>query len=172
MIKKRIKKGCDYCLDLARKYRRELLRGLVFSGLAGAAGLFALFGPPHLIGLTETPEFCGLCHSMKPQHAAWSHSAHRTARCIDCHLPNDNKVNHYFWKSIDGNKDVFYEFSGLREHDEIRLSKHGHKVLQANCIRCHEGFVEHIDGKRACIDCHRTIGHKMQGTLMTRETLK
>lgn len=91
---------------------------------------------------------------MKPQHSAWEHSAHRSARCIDCHLPNDNAASHYFWKSIDGNKDVFYEFSGLREHDEIELSAHGRRVLQANCIRCHEGMVSRIDNKRACIHCH------------------
>lgn len=158
--------------EFALKRRETLLKAGIYSGAAGLAALTLLFGPPHLIELTETPEFCGLCHSMTPQHSAWQHSAHRSARCIDCHLPNDNAVNHYFWKSIDGNKDVFYEFSGLREHDEIRLSEHGHRVLQANCIRCHEGMVSQIDNKRACIDCHRTVGHKLQGALMTREDVK
>jgi len=146
-----------------------LLKTGIYAGAAGAAALFLFFGPPHLIEATETPQFCGLCHSMKPQHEAWAHSAHRSARCIDCHLPNDNAVNHYVWKTIDGNKDVFYEFSGLREHDEIKLSAHGHKVLQGNCIRCHEDTVAHIDNKRACIDCHRTAGHKRQGMTRVRE---
>ncbi|HAT73059.1 MAG TPA: cytochrome c nitrite reductase small subunit [Elusimicrobia bacterium] len=154
------------------KRRAALIKAAALCGAAGLAALFLLFGPPHMIGLTETPEFCGLCHSMKPQHAAWEHSAHRQARCIDCHLPNDNAANHYLWKTIDGNKDVFYEFSGLREHDEIALSAHGHRVLQANCIRCHEGLTAEMDGKRACIDCHRTVGHKRQGTLNVREDKK
>lgn len=153
----------------ALKRQSLLLKAGIYAGAAGAAVLFLVFGPPHLIGVTETPKFCGLCHSMKPQHSAWEHSAHRSARCIDCHLPNDNAVNHYVWKTIDGNKDVFYEFSGLREHDEIKLSPHGHKVLQANCIRCHESTVAHIDQKRACIDCHRTAGHKRQGMTRVRE---
>lgn len=165
-----------YLKELKLKFKEELLRrralllkaGL-YAGAAGAAVLFLVFGPPHLIGVTETPKFCGLCHSMKPQHSAWEHSAHRSARCIDCHLPNDNAVNHYVWKTIDGNKDVFYEFSGLREHDEIKLSAHGHRVLQGNCIRCHEDTVAHIDNKRACIDCHRTAGHKRQGMTRVRE---
>lgn len=125
-----------------------------------------------MIELTETPKFCGLCHSMEPQHTAWEHSAHRQARCIDCHLPNNNAANHYLWKTIDGNKDVFYEFSGLREHDEIALSPHGHRVLQANCIRCHEGLTAEMDEKRACIDCHRTVGHKRQGIQNIREDKK
>jgi cytochrome c nitrite reductase small subunit len=155
--------------DEALKRQDLLLKTGIYAGAAGAAALFLFFGPPHLIEATETPKFCGLCHSMKPQHEAWAHSAHRSARCIDCHLPNDNAVNHYVWKTIDGNKDVFYEFSGLREHDEIKLSAHGHKVLQANCIRCHEDTVAHIDNKRACIDCHRTAGHKRQGMTRIRE---
>lgn len=165
-----------YLKELKLKFKEELLRRRalllkagIYSGAAGAAVLFLVFGPPHLIGVTETPKFCGLCHSMKPQHSAWEHSAHRSARCIDCHLPNDNAVNHYVWKTIDGNKDVFYEFSGLREHDEIKLSAHGHRVLQGNCIRCHESTVAHIDNKRACIDCHRTAGHKRQGMTRVRE---
>jgi len=154
---------------LAARHEPLLVKTAVYGGAAGFALLVLLFGPPHLIERTETPQFCGLCHSMKPQHADWAHSAHRSARCIDCHLPNDNAVNHYVWKTIDGNRDVFYEFSGLREHDEIKLSAHGHKVLQANCIRCHESTVAHIDNKRACIDCHRTAGHKRQGMTRVRE---
>jgi cytochrome c nitrite reductase small subunit len=149
--------------------KAALIKAAAAAVAAGCGVFFLLFGPPHLIELTETPKFCGSCHSMDPQHTAWEHSAHRQARCIDCHLPNDNPANHYFWKTIDGNKDVFYEFSGLREHDEIKLSPHGHRVLQANCIRCHEGMVTHVDKKRACIDCHRTVGHKRQGMLAVRE---
>jgi len=155
-------------LAFAAAHKTALVKAALGAGAAGLWTLFLLFGPPHLIELTETPKFCGSCHSMDPQHTAWEHSAHRQARCIDCHLPNDNPANHYFWKSIDGNKDVFYEFSGLREHDEIKLSPHGHKVLQGNCIRCHEGMVTHVDKDRACIDCHRTVGHKRQGVLAVR----
>lgn len=168
MIRDRIRRGWERSRDTARgrrRWRRLLLGGAV----AGAAGFFLLFGPPDLMGRTETPDFCALCHSMRPQHAAWSRSAHRTARCIDCHLPNDHVVHHYVRKALDGNKDVFYEFSGLREYDDIRLSVRGRNTLQANCIRCHEGLVAHIDTRRACIDCHRAIGHRRQGVLATRE---
>lgn len=164
-----IKKSLLFLKDLAARRQGLLVSAAIYGGAAGFAALVLFFGPPKLIERTETPKFCGLCHSMEPQHAAWEHSAHRAARCIDCHLPNDNAADHYFWKTIDGNKDVFYEFSGLREYDEIRLSGHGRRVLQANCIRCHEALVTHIDKKRACIDCHRTVGHKLQGTLRTRE---
>lgn len=153
---------------LARRHEALLARLAVFGGAAGLAVLFLLFGPPHLIVATETPAFCGMCHSMKGQHRDWSHSGHRAAKCIDCHLPNSNPVSHYFWKAIDGNKDVFYEFTGLREHDEIKLSKHAWSVLRENCERCHAAAADRMDPRRACTDCHRAAGHKAQGMYETR----
>jgi cytochrome c nitrite reductase small subunit len=164
-----LKDAAEKIKTLLLEHREPLVKAAVYSGAAGCAALALLFGPTRMVELTESPEFCGLCHSMDPHSATWRHSMHRSARCIDCHLPNDNFANHYFWKAIDGNKDVFYEFSGLREHDEIELSAHGHRVLQANCIRCHGGMVEHINKKRACVDCHRAAGHKAQGLPQTRE---
>lgn len=155
----------------ARKHEWPIFRLAVLAGAAGAAALFLLFGPPHLIILTETPAFCAICHE-KPQYYDWEHSVHRRAKCIDCHLPNGNPVSHYFWKGVDGNKDVFYEFTGLTEHDEIRLSAHGRRVLQANCLRCHGEMVSRIGTERACTDCHRRAGHKGQARTATTEELK
>lgn len=166
------KKHIDRAGAWLKKNKKRLLRLGLYAGVAGFAALFALFGPPHLIGLTETPEFCGSCHSMRGQHKDWLHSAHRQKRCIDCHLPNDNAVNHYLWKSIDGNKDVFYEFTGLREHDEVRLSPHAKRVLQGNCLRCHGEMVSRIGTDRSCTDCHRRTGHMGQARPVTTEELR
>lgn len=120
------------------------------------AGLFV----PKIVRYSESPEFCVKCHSMKDQYDSWNHSLHKNLKCIDCHLPNDNFVNHYVWKGIDGTKDLVSETLGLKEWWEIHLSEHGKKVLQSNCVRCHEGLLAHMDKKRNCIDCHRTITHK------------
>lgn len=114
-----------------------------------------------LIKFTEEPEFCGKCHSMAEQYKNWSHTAHKKIKCVDCHLPNDNIINHYVWKGIDGIKDVISETFSLKEDYEIHLSEHGKKVLQQNCIRCHSEIVSHIDTKRNCFECHRNISHKM-----------
>lgn len=115
---------------------------------------------PGLIEYSESPAFCGVCHSMKGQKEDWEKSRHRGIKCIDCHLPNDNLPEHFLWKGIDGTKDVLSQVMGLKEEDEIRLSEHGKKVLQRNCIRCHKDIVSHIDNKRSCVDCHRGIHHK------------
>ncbi len=115
---------------------------------------------PRVIEYSESPKFCASCHSMKSQHLTWSNSRHRTLKCVDCHLPNDNIPEHFLWKGIDGTKDVISQTLGLKEEDEIVLSPHGKKVLQRNCIRCHNDIVSHVDSKRNCIDCHRSLTHK------------
>ena len=155
---------------LVLKHRRRLLQAGAAGGVLAAAGTFALFGPPRMIELTESPEFCGLCHAS--QNGDWLHSAHRGEKCIDCHLPNDNFADHYAWKSIDGGKDLFFHFSGLGDGNDTELTAHGKKVLQANCIRCHTGMVSHINNKRSCIDCHRTLSHRRTAFTLTHEEMK
>ena len=87
--------------------------------LAAAGGFFVMFGPPKLMAKTESPDFCASCHVMESQFEAWFHTgAHRSIKCIDCHLPHENIGAYYIWKSIDGMKDavVFYSGSGARNH--------------------------------------------------------
>jgi len=112
------------------------------------------------IEYSESPEFCAKCHTMDMQYKTWSYSSHRTLRCVDCHLPNDNLANHFLWKVIDGTRDLVSQILNLKEEDQIFLSKHGKKVLQKNCIRCHKDIVSHINQKRSCIDCHINIKHR------------
>jgi len=139
---------------------------LVVLVLGAAGGLFMSFGPPQLLAKSETPEFCASCHVMEAQYEAWFHEgAHRRKLCVDCHLPHGNLATYYTWKSIDGMKDVAVFYSG-RAPDDIRISAHGEKVLQSNCIRCHENAVENIDNERKCWDCHRRLSHKRSGNIM------
>ncbi|WP_330217060.1 cytochrome c nitrite reductase small subunit [Geobacter pickeringii] len=141
--------------------------------MAATAGVlaltaFLLVGPPRLLAKSESPEFCASCHVMGDQYAAWSHAgAHRRLKCVDCHLPNGNPVVHYVWKSIDGMKDVI-SFNTGHIPDPITLSGHGTKVLQANCIRCHEATVARMDTTRQCWGCHRQLRHKLTGIIATR----
>ncbi|HBA62209.1 MAG TPA: cytochrome c nitrite reductase small subunit [Elusimicrobia bacterium] len=149
------------------KHQWPLLQAAAVAGFFAAAGTFMMFGPPKMIELTETPEFCGLCHASQEQD--WLHSAHRGDKCIDCHLPNNNTANHYLWKSIDGGKDVFLQYSGIGDGNNTELTGHGKEVLQANCIRCHVDMVWRINNKRTCIDCHRPLGHRRTAVMVTRE---
>lgn len=144
----------------------RFFRTAVLLGVLGlAAGAFLNFGPPGLYAKSGTPEFCGSCHVMETEYEAWLHNGgHRRAKCIDCHLPNQNKVVHVTWKGIDGMWDVFQFYSG-RVPETIRLSQHGAGVLQENCKRCHEETVAMINEERNCWTCHRRLSHKLTGSL-------
>lgn len=149
--------------------KRRGLRIILLAGAAAlAAGAFLALGPPQLLAKSETPDFCASCHVMEAEYEAWFHQgAHRRKACVDCHLPNDNMPEHYVWKSIDGMKDLVL-FNAGRVPDDIRITEHGRKIVQANCIRCHENTVEMIDQERSCTDCHRRIMHKRSGGIETQ----
>lgn len=132
-----------------------------------AISLFLLVGPPQLLAKSSMPDFCVSCHVMESQYEAWFHTgAHRRIKCVDCHLPNENEGIHYIWKSIDGMKDALVFYSGSVP-DRITLSSHGEKVLQKNCVRCHEVTVSLMDSERKCWGCHRWISHTRGGNLET-----
>jgi cytochrome c nitrite reductase small subunit len=128
---------------------------------------FALFAGSDAKGTSSSSSFCARCHVMEAEYEAWMHSgAHRRKECVDCHLPNENQAVHYIWKAIDGAKDLLIFHSG-KISEQIRISSHGKKVLQSNCIRCHETTVMLMDQERRCWDCHRRITHLHTGITET-----
>jgi cytochrome c nitrite reductase small subunit len=121
--------------------------------------------------LSDNPATCVNCHVMATQYATWFHSRHRqVATCNDCHVPHDNKIRHYAFKASDGARHAFM-FTFRLEPQVIRIHAAGQRVVQENCIRCHDGTV-HVttlaevrgddvmaeDGLR-CWACHRETPH-------------
>lgn len=149
------------------KSRRTVLTLIIAGGCAILLLLFLAIGPPGLLAKSDHPDFCVSCHVMEFEYEAWAHAgAHRRSMCVDCHLPNANAGVHYVWKAIDGLKDVAFFYSGAVP-DHIELTSHGSKVLQENCIRCHEQTVMLINHDRNCWDCHRRIMHTRSGAMQT-----
>ncbi|HIJ91626.1 MAG: cytochrome c nitrite reductase small subunit [Desulfobulbaceae bacterium] len=149
------------------KGRRAWAIALVILVVGILAAIFLMLGPPRLLAKSETPDFCAGCHVMEAEYDAWAHAgAHRRKVCVDCHLPNQNMAAHYVWKSIDGMKDTLAFYSG-RVPERIEISAHGKEVVQANCIRCHESTVAHINKERLCWQCHRRIAHRGVGQIQT-----
>ncbi|MCP3177019.1 cytochrome c nitrite reductase small subunit [Desulfuromonas sp. KJ2020] len=147
--------------------KKNMMILLVVLVVAAGIGLFVLFGPPRVLAKSGEPDFCASCHVMEAEYVAWSYTgAHRTLKCVDCHLPNQNKFAHYVWKSIDGLKDAWFFYSG-RVSERIELTEHGGEVLQANCIRCHSGTVSMISTQAECWSCHRGTQHRLSGTIET-----
>ncbi len=121
--------------------------------------------------LSDDPQACVNCHIMTPQYVTWKHSSHaRVAHCNDCHVPHNNAVNKYFFKAKDG---LYHAsiFTLRAEPEVIRAKSASIKVIQNNCIRCHQeqvtdakmaGFVEDHHSKRTdrtCWECHREVPH-------------
>jgi len=147
--------------------KRVLISLIMGVLLVGVISAFLMLGPPALLAKSEQPDFCVQCHVMESEYQAWSHAgAHRRKKCVDCHLPNENAATHYVWKAIDGLKDVAFFYSG-HVPDQIELTSHGEKVLQRNCVRCHEMAVSMIDTERQCWSCHRRISHQRSGAMST-----
>lgn len=104
---------------------------------------------------------------MESQYEAWFNvGAHRTIRCVDCHLPHTNMPAYYTWKSISGMKDVMIFYSG-RTPERIDISERGKVFVRNNCIRCHAERVTMIDQDRNCWECHRFLQHNLAGVRLT-----
>lgn len=138
----------------------------VFIGIV----LFTLYISKAHSYLSDDPRACVNCHIMAPQYATWAHSSHREwANCNDCHIPQDNIFNKYYFKASDGLRHSTL-FALRKERQVIMILEAGAKVVQNNCIRCHEKQI--IDPKleasvamhrairedRRCVDCHREEG--------------
>ncbi len=143
-----------------------LLAAGVFTGLAF---LSMYLGKVHSY-LSDRPEACVNCHIMAPQYATWSHGSHREkAHCNDCHVPHNNVFNKYFFKANDGLRHSFL-FTLRKERQVITILPPGAKVVQNNCIRCHEqqlidpqleasvAMYREIREGRRCIECHKNEG--------------
>jgi cytochrome c nitrite reductase small subunit len=121
--------------------------------------------------LSDDPQACVNCHLMTPQYITWNHSAHReVAHCNDCHVPQDNVFNKYFFKAKDG---LYHStiFTLRAEPQVIKALGPSIAVIQSNCIRCHQdqvtdarmmGFVDDHHATRTdrtCWECHREVPH-------------
>jgi cytochrome c nitrite reductase small subunit len=152
-------------MSATMKSKWMILAGVLV--VAAAVGIFVSFGPPQLMAKTETPVFCSSCHVMESRFEAWFNvGAHRTIRCVDCHLPHENMSAYYVWKSIDGMKDAVVFYSG-RTPEAITISERGKNFVRNNCIRCHAERVAMIDQERNCWDCHRFLQHQLAGVRLT-----
>ncbi|HOP50079.1 MAG TPA: cytochrome c nitrite reductase small subunit [Ignavibacteriales bacterium] len=135
--------------------------------------------------LSDKPETCMNCHVMATAYNGYYHSAHRNvATCNDCHVPHDNIFNTYFFKAKDGLRHATI-FTLRAEPQVIRIKEDGKKVVQQNCLRCHENLI--VDAKLTtyhnskinenretfnCNHCHRDTPHGEVQNLASTSTSK
>ncbi len=134
-------------------------------GIAGGIGLFTLNYAKGLSYLSNNPKACMNCHIMTEEYDSWTKSSHhQAATCNACHIPHDLP-----WKYLEKGRNGWNHskaFTLQNFPEPIRISNRNLKILQANCIHCHEGMVSELVGHRGvnlsamrCTDCHRSVGH-------------
>lgn len=115
---------------------------------------------------TSEPDFCSLCHQVKPYVRAWKESPHKNVKCLYCHefrgalgkLHSKSRGVNYVYQYFTGQYTVFAQA----------------QIFEGNCIACHLGDYYNyrktvkldekhyslIKENKSCLECHRETGHK------------
>ncbi|MCE1229019.1 MAG: cytochrome c nitrite reductase small subunit [Firmicutes bacterium] len=158
-------------------HRRIVLVSLLASILVGVlvgSGMFTFVTAHGTSYLSNNPDVCVNCHVMREEYDGWRHGSHHAAAvCNDCHLPHDNVVHKFFVKASNG----YYHskaFTLMNFPDPIRIKPSNAKVLEDNCIRCHNTTIDEITAHGTlgvpsdptqkadlygCVRCHSSVGH-------------
>lgn len=144
----------------------------VLGGVIAGLGAYIVYVSRMHTYATDDPSACINCHIMTPYYQSWMHSSHGgQTNCNDCHVPQDNAFNKYFFKAVDG---LYHSavFTLKSEPQVIRAREASSNVIMNNCIRCHTqlntdfvntGMIEFTQTQtgegKACWDCHRSIPH-------------
>jgi cytochrome c nitrite reductase small subunit len=121
--------------------------------------------------LGNTPATCNNCHVMDNVYESWYHGSHKAwTTCNDCHTPHAF-IPKYYVKAMSGYHHVSAFMLG-NIPDAIRAKESSRKVVQENCIRCHESTIDNLDWQmgytahdeeRYCFECHRDVAHGERG---------
>ena len=142
---------------------------------------------------TSTPDFCALCHEIKPAVIAWRASTHVNnpqgfvADCMDCHLPAPYKTFDFFFaKTYHGAKDVVKHFL-IEEYDRKKNRDAAYDAFDnAQCQKCHRNLLTMPDKRGAmlahrsviyarpgyekkCVDCHYDLVHNESVSIMYKQ---
>jgi nitrate/TMAO reductase-like tetraheme cytochrome c subunit len=103
--------------------------------LAGFGGV-AVFTGVSLIHWTETADFCGRCHTMAPELAAYEAGAHRDVACAECHV--EPGITGWIKAKINGTKQLIDVVLGTfpepippPDHDDL-------PAATDTCAKCHD----------------------------------
>ena len=150
----------------------------VLVGMLGGIGGHTFRYARGLSYLSDDPTACINCHIMNDAFDAWLNSSHQAvASCNDCHVTSGFPYN-YISKAISGyDHSVGFTLQPARPDEPgqrpffvepIQIKARSQRIVEANCIRCHEDFVHEILGvgqsmdSLNCVACHRSVGHAAQ----------
>jgi nitrate/TMAO reductase-like tetraheme cytochrome c subunit len=103
--------------------------------LFGGFGAAATMGGVAAVGFSETPGFCGMCHTMDPELKAYAMSPHRDVTCAECHVAPG--VAGFVKAKVNGTKQLFDIVTGqfptpIEPPDHAKLPP-----VKDTCLKCH-----------------------------------
>lgn len=150
---------------MRKRYSRTLLVFAVLLGVFFGLGLYTFGYGKGFSYFSHDPAACANCHIMQPEYDSWQKGTHHHAAvCVDCHLPHDF-IPKMIAKTDNGWRHS-KAFTLQDFHEPIQITPRNAEILQENCLRCHNKFVDNIvhgstDAKNAvqCVHCHKGVGH-------------
>ncbi len=144
---------------------------LLISGVAVLAAIVTgMYVTNFTAYLGNDPSTCNNCHVMDNVYESWYHAGHKEwTTCNDCHTPHA-LIPKYYIKALSGYHHVSaFTFGNIPT--AIRAKESSRKIVQENCIRCHEQTIDNLDwqmsyageGQRYCFECHRSVAHGERG---------
>ena len=146
--------------------RTWMLLALVATmGIGAGVGGYTFFYAHGLSYLSSDPAACKHCHVMQHHYDSWNRASHHAvAVCVDCHLPADFVGK--WWAKVVNGWHHSKAFTLQDFPDPIRITERNARILQQNCVRCHQDMVEEMlsfggeDPQRdRCARCHAAAGH-------------
>lgn len=133
----------------------------VLAGVFCGAGSYTFYFAEGLSYLSDDPKACINCHIMNEQYDGWLNASHHAfTGCNDCHVPHD-LIGKYLTKLEHGYRHS-KGFTLQDFHEPIRITHDSLKIVEQNCVYCHQALVEDITahgGEVACVQCHASVGH-------------
>ena len=159
-----------WCVSLA-----GLAAATVVGCVVGAGGFTFHYGEGWSY-FSKAPETCVNCHIMQPHYDTWLKSSHHAAAtCTDCHLPST--FPHSIVSKADNGFFHSWAFTFEDFHEPIQIKPRNRRILQDNCVRCHESLVAQMQAysgplgtsdRISCLHCHDDVGHTARPRLYAR----
>jgi nitrate/TMAO reductase-like tetraheme cytochrome c subunit len=104
---------------------------LVLAGL----GAVATFSAVSLIQWTETADFCGRCHTMAPELAAYEAGPHRDVACAECHV--EPGITGFIKAKLNGTRQLVEVVLGTFPQPVPPLDHAALPNASDTCAKCH-----------------------------------
>ena len=103
--------------------------------VVGTLGFAAVWTSVTLIQWTETASFCGRCHQMGPELAAYEAGPHRDVTCGECHV--EPGVEGWIKAKLNGTKQLVQVITGLYPRPVPPPDHSDLPPVKDTCLRCH-----------------------------------